>query len=144
MKTPGRPRKSRLADMAVYPDTPECFTPPSLEECDEISYPLDLGAGLGAGVRQVFRRDTSVLVYFAIWQSVQVNGRWSSVARIDTSHSNVHHHQFTATGDEKIEILERYTELHAEEVIDRWISRAEDIFGADWELHMRRWNGDAE
>ena len=131
-KTRGRPRRGQLVDMTIQPTQPDCFEPPPPEDCEEIPYFIHADAGHLVGVRQVFRRGTSVVVYFAVWQSILVGGQWREVCRIDSAHGNVHRHDFTVGRDGKNVdsrvILEEITAQHAEEILDRWIKTAEEFF----------------
>jgi hypothetical protein len=138
-KRPGRPKRGRLADMTIYPATPDaCFVPPPSEACDEFQYSFDLAVGHRYGVRQVFRRGTTVVVYMAVWQATRVDGVWRQVTRLDSSHGYIHRHYFTAAGDEKVERIEDIVAIHADDVLDRWVSRAEDIMQNEWQANLRR------
>jgi hypothetical protein len=143
-KRPGRPRKGKLADMGVYPPDEECYEPPPYEDCEEFQTTIDLAPGHRLGTRQVYRAGTAELVYFAIWQSVLVDGRWQSVARIDCSHSTVHRHQFTRDGGNHRTDLERIPVDHGVDVVDRWYGPAEAMLQNEWEDNYRRWHGDSE
>lgn len=142
-KKRGRPKKGELVDMGVYP-AGDCYEPPPFEDCEEFSDSFDLAVGHRLGVRQVYIRGTSQLVYFAIWQSVDLDGKWHSVARIDCSEGTVHRHQFTRAGENRRTVLEVIPADHGQEVVDRWYSPAEAMLQNDWEDNYRRWHGDGK
>lgn len=96
------------------------------------------------GFRQVYRKGTGEMVYFAIWQAIRHDDEWHPVARIDCSHATVHRHQFTRSGDNHRVVLAEIPMDHGQELVDRWYEPAEIIMQNEWEDNIRRWHGDWE
>ncbi|MDQ7903317.1 hypothetical protein RB614_02125 [Phytohabitans sp. ZYX-F-186] len=131
--------------MTIYPlADDDCYQPPPDHECEEFQHHIDLAPGHRMGFRQVYRRGTSQMVYFAIWQAVRQDEEWHPVARIDCSHGTVHRHQFTQLGENHRIVLVEIPVERGREVVDRWYEPAEAMMQNDWVDNIRRWHGDQE
>lgn len=140
-KPKGRPRKGTLSDMTIYPSDGDCYEPPQGEDTDVIPYRLQLPEAHRAGVVQTFRKGTTAMVRFCVWQEVYVDGAWQKILRIDSWHGTVHRHDFTRSGNNTRTDLEAIPTDHPEKVIERWCSRAEYLIMEEWEANVRRWRG---
>lgn len=143
-KRPGRPRRGALADLTIYPPAPTCIEPDGLRACQKIERKYTVALGQMMGVSRHYRYEKSVIVAFAAWQSVRVDGIWREVARIDSWHGVIHRHQFTVVGGNEITPLASIpaNENHALAVIERWCTDAERVMQNEWQDYLRRWNGD--
>jgi hypothetical protein len=145
-KTKGRQSERRLADMSTPPPTPPEPTGyglPDPDECEEVEDRIVLGpGGHELYVRFVLWRE-QLIVEFAVGQIVRHNGRWAEVARIDTCHGNVHHHQLkkseprNTVGDRVV--LEDLPTDNPWTVVDRWYGEALQRMEQEWTETLRRW-----
>ncbi|MEU1585689.1 hypothetical protein [Micromonospora sp. NPDC005710] len=131
--------------MTIQPAEDECYEPPPDEECDEFSSTLDLAANVRMGTRQMYMRGTSELVYFAVWQSHKIDGRWEKVVRVDCHHGTVHRHDFARSGDNEMAVLDVIpVKGGTSEFLGSWCTRIELVMQNEWEANLRRWHGDKE
>ena len=146
-KKPGRPRKGKLADMAVAPLPEPTFEMPPAEECEEVEASIVLAVFQELRVRYVMWQDSN-MVEFAVMQITSEHGQWREVARIDTKHAHVHRHQLhranpgDTVGD--IESLEGIPADRGWDVIDRWYEEALKLMQNEWQDNLRRRRGDRQ
>lgn len=116
--------------------------PPPAENCESIPQRIDLAEGHILSFTRYYQLGTSVLVYFGINQSTlidPVEDVWADVARIDSEHSEIHRHQFHRNRPQSREVIERYTQRNALEVINRQYELCQRIMREEWQENLRRW-----
>lgn len=141
-KTKGRPQRGKLVSMAVVPPPDEPYMPPPDDECEEFTERILLMRGNRLSIRRRFRTGQNTVVEFGVNQVVRVDGGWVDVARIDSAHGEIHRHQFTASGGNRITTLERIPQRDGEELVDRWCAIAADMMENEWQENLGRWRGD--
>lgn len=125
------------------PRDPVGYELPDPEEREEVEDRIVLApGGHELYVRFALWRER-LIVEFAIGQIVRHNGHWVEVARIDTCHGNVHHHQLRKSrpGDTagQREILEELPSENPWTIVDRWYEPALDKMQNEWKETLRRW-----
>lgn len=143
-KTKGRQSDSRLADMSIPAPREEMgYSLPDPEEREDI----DVRVVLAPGGHELYVHyglwRERMIVEFAIMQIVRHNGQWAEVARIDTCHGNVHHHQLgKSRPNDSVglrTLLEDLPHNNPWTVVDRWYERALEKMEAEWTEALRRW-----
>jgi hypothetical protein len=143
-KTRGRQADRRLADMSIpAPREPVGYELPNPDEREDYNNRIVLATG-GHELYVTYGlwRDRLV-VEFAVGQIVRHNGAWVEVARIDTCHGNVHHHQLRKSRPADTVgvrvILEELPSDNPWKVVDSWYERALDKMETEWQERLRRW-----
>ena len=126
-----RERSQRLVDMSPPPETQPVYTPPPVEACRVVEYPIDLGDGQEFVVRQNIYK--GLIVDFAIVQ-LHDEARASDgvIARIDTCHGSAHRHRFNRQGGQSIDpkVIEIIPVSEGWKVVN-------DLFAVCWDRMMR-------
>jgi hypothetical protein len=140
-KPKGRVRQDRgLVDKTIMP---EKYVPPPESECktQERHYTLDSDADGEPTDRLVteFLIHNRKTVRFAVNQLTFDGGKWITVWRMDTWHSEVHYHQFYRNKDEKREVLYEIPAQDGATIITKAFTEANTMMKTEWAPNLERW-----
>lgn len=114
------------------------YKPPPVRETFEC--PVDFGV---SGVRMFWRQDVykGKVVDFCIELQVRdpEDSSWTPMFRVDTSHGELHHHQYYKSGKESVRTVDQEIPDRGWETVDNawdvWLESMMESFEAYW----RRW-----
>ena len=116
---------------------PELWIPPPLDECDEVTVPIEPDLTNRLTMR-IVRWNGQLVDYAIIHSTLAMSGEWAEIACIDCCHSSVHRHS-GRNNDKTPEIIR---EIHSQQdVQDSFHDSYDEVYDGYLEF-KERWGND--